>query len=897
MPVCEIRARIAATTFFFHPPAPCSAPAGRRETDAVLSVSRSADTVGEVTLKLGQDDRDAHDRRQPWPPWIFTILLAVAAGLAWRRVAHLRAHAAPPWQVPWPVLAAGFVLAGFTALRFEFLGETHVATLSEVPLLIGLVFARTDQLLIAAVLSSAVVALWRRRALIKVAFNVAARAAETMVAAVCFHAVLGPAPAISARSWLAAFVAVPAANLVSGICVQMAISLSVGRVNWAGLKPVAVVLAGVSVLNVAVGRLAVVALWWDPVAAIPLLGIAVALGVGYRTYGDLRRRHADLERIYRFSRAVSGLVDADQMIYAVLSEAKDLLRSGLAELALQGPGGITRYTLSGDGPVVRIVQPGLHPLQAAVVSAGGGVLAPRATAEMAWTQGLTACGFRDAVAAPMLSDEGLSGTLVVADRLGDDLTFETADLELLEALANHATMALRRSQLLDRLRQEVAANVHQALHDALTGLGNRTLFTEQLEAALARRGTEGVVAVMLMDLDRFKEVNDTLGHHTGDVMLQQIAAQLTQAVGNNGSVARLGGDEFAFVVAAPSRAEVGKVALDVLAGGQATVLVEGLRLEVRASLGVAVVPDDGTDRSTALRRADIAMYHAKMKATGVEFYQPERDPHSTRRLVLAGELRLALETSSIELYYQPQAEMITGRVGGVEALLRWTHPVYGTIAPDEFIPLAEQCGVIRPLTLWALEVGLTQLAVWRREGLDLTLAANLSPHSVFDAELADKLDALLAKTRVPPGALVLEITESSIFGDRPPGRTVLDHLADLGVGLAIDDFGTGFSSLTRLARLPVHEIKIDRSFVTSMLSNADHDAIVRSTIDLARNMELRVVAEGVENERTWIRLGQLGCDVGQGYYLSPPLRASELASWLWQRQRHDVARPLRPLAG
>jgi diguanylate cyclase (GGDEF)-like protein len=852
---------------------------------------------GEVILKLGQHDRDARDRRQPWPPWIFTILLGIAVGLAWRTVAHLRAHAAPPWQVPWPVLAAGFAIAGFAALRFEFLGETHVATLSEVPLLIGLVFARTDQLLIAAVLSSAVVALWRRRALIKVAFNVAARAAETMVAAVCFHAVLGPAAAISARSWLAAFVAVPAANLVSGICVQVAIALSVGRVNWAGLKPVAVVLAGVSVLNVAVGRVAVVALWWDPVAAVPLLGIAVALGVGYRTYGDLRRRHADLERIYRFSRAVSGLVDADQMIYAVLSEAKDLLRSGLAELAMQGRGGMTRYTLSGDGPVVRIVQPGLHPLQAAVVSAGGGVLAPRATADIALTEGLRACGFRDAVAAPMLSDEGLSGALVVADRLGDDLTFEAADMELLEALANHATMALRSSQLLDRLRQEVAANVHQALHDALTGLGNRTLFTEQLETALAQRGSEGVVAVMLMDLDRFKEVNDTLGHHTGDVMLQQIAAQLTQAVGNNGSVARLGGDEFAFVVAAPSRAEVGKVALDVLAGGQATVLVEGLRLEVRASLGVAVVPDDGTDRSTALRRADIAMYHAKMKATGVEFYQPERDPHSTRRLVLAGELRLALETSSIELYYQPQAEMLTGRVSGVEALLRWTHPVYGTIAPDEFIPLAEQCGVIRPLTLWALEVGLTQLAVWRREGLDLTLAANLSPHSVFDAELADKLDALLAKTRVPPGALVLEITESSIFGDRPPGRTVLDHLADLGVGLSIDDFGTGFSSLTRLARLPVHEIKIDKSFVTSMLSNADHDAIVRSTIDLARNMELRVVAEGVENERTWIRLGQLGCDVGQGYYLSPPLRASELASWLWQRQRHDIARPLRPLAG
>jgi diguanylate cyclase (GGDEF)-like protein len=497
----------------------------------------------------------------------------------------------------------------------------------------------------------------------------------------------------------------------------------------------------------------------------------------------------------------------------------------------------------------------------------------------------------------VLTEEGLSGTLVVADRLSDGVTFEAADLELLRALGNHTTMALRSSQLLERLRREVAAKDYQALHDALTGLGNRTLFTEQIGAALAQRRGESVVAVMLMDLDRFKEVNDTLGHHTGDVMLQQIAAQVAKALGNKGTVARLGGDEFAFVIPALTRAEVAQVARDVLAGGQATVLVEGLRLEVRASLGVALVPDHGTDRSTLLRRADIAMYHAKTNGTGIEFYQPERDPHSTRRLVLASELRLALETSALELHYQPQAEMISGRVRGVEALLRWTHPVYGTIAPDEFIPLAEQCGLIRQLTLWALEVGLTQLASWRREGLDLTLAANLSARSVFDAELADELDRLLAKTEVPPGALILEITESSIFGDRPQGRTVLDHLADLGVRLAIDDFGTGYSSLSRLGRLPVHEVKIDKSFVTGMLTNDGHDAIVRSTIDLARNLKLRVVAEGVENERTWVRLGQLGCDAGQGYYLSRSLRASELASWLWQYQRQDlgVVRPLRPV--
>jgi diguanylate cyclase (GGDEF)-like protein len=496
-----------------------------------------------------------------------------------------------------------------------------------------------------------------------------------------------------------------------------------------------------------------------------------------------------------------------------------------------------------------------------------------------------------------VGDECL-GVLIAGDRLNEHQPFEADDLRVIRALATHTGMALNSIRLRRQLVSEVAAKDHQALHDGLTGLANRSLFNERVEAMLGGRSGESVVAVMVMDLDRFKEVNDTLGHHTGDVVLQQIAAQLTEAVAGRGVVARLGGDEFAFVCAAASRAAVAAVAGDVLAAGQATMVVEGLRLEVRASLGVAMAPDHGADRSSLLRRADIAMYHAKTVGTGIEVYQPQRDPHTTRRLVLASELRLALETSALELHYQPKAEIATGRVSGVEALLRWTHPVYGTVGPDEFIPLAEQSGLMRPLTMWALESSVAQLATWRREGLELTLAVNLSARSVFDAQLADDLDRLLARCGVPAGALTLEITESSLFGDRPKGHTALDHLADLGVRLAIDDFGTGYSSLSRLARLPVQEVKIDKSFVTTMLTNEGHDAIVRSTIDLARNLRLRVVAEGVEDEATWRRLGRLGCDAGQGYYLSPPLRAPELATWLWQYQRPARAiRALRPVAG
>ena len=525
-----------------------------------------------------------------------------------------------------------------------------------------------------------------------------------------------------------------------------------------------------------------------------------------------------------------------------------------------------------------------HPLRPMIVATGRGVVAPAQSSGRLLKETPGRSPARDAVAVPVFGDEGLVGILVVADRLGDRITFEDSDRTVLEALATHMSMALRSCLLLDRLRLEVAAKDYQSLHDALTGLGNRTLFTEEVTAALDQPRTDSVVAVMLMDLDRFKEVNDTLGHHTGDVMLQQIATQLVEAIGDHGSVARLGGDEFAFVVPAASRSEVEAIAGEVLAGGQATVMVEGLRLEVRASLGVAIDFDRATDRSTLLRRADVAMYRAKSHGTGIEFYRPESDPHSTKRLVLGSELRLALQTSSLELHYQPKADLRSGQVTGVEALLRWTHPIYGMIPPDEFVPLAEQSGLIRPLTLWVLECGLAQLATWNREGLDLTLAVNLSARSVFDAELAEDLDRLLAANRVAPKALTLEITESSIFGDRPPGHSVIDHLAGLGVRLSIDDFGTGYSSLSRLERLPVHEVKIDKSFVTAMLDNDGSDAIVRSTIDLARNLKLAVVAEGVEDASTWDRLGELGCDTGQGYYLSRPRRANELGGWLWRRQ-------------
>jgi diguanylate cyclase (GGDEF)-like protein len=561
-------------------------------------------------------------RRQPWSTWAFTVLLALIVGLSWPEVTGRLSAISAPWRMPWLLLAAGFAAGHVMAIRFEFLGETQEVTLSEVPLLIGLVFAGTDRLLLATAVGSAAAVLWRRHPPVKSVFNVAVRLLETVVAAVCFHAVLGHAGAISLKGLLAAFVAVPAANLVSAVCVQIVIALSVGRFNRSGLKTLAVVLAGVAVLNVAVAMVAVVLLWVNPLAVLPFLPIAVVLGFGYRSHSGLRRRHRDLEEIYRFSRALVSLTDTDEVVHAVLSEAKSRLRGALAELALDEVDGTARYTLRGDGPLVRRFEPGLHPLRAP--GARGGIVARKTTRDTELAAGLAAGGFRDAVVVPLPTVQDLVGTLLVADRQSDQVSFEPADMQLLEVLANYTATALHAARLLAWLRQEVDAKSHLALHDTLTDLANRSLFNEQVEASLAHSGDASVVAVMLMDLDRFKQVNDTFGHQGGDEMLQQIAAQLTRAVGAKGSVGRLGGDEFAVVTVLDNRAELAIAARDVLSAGHAEMVVDGVRLDVSASLGVAVAPDHGRDRSTLLRAADVAMYQAKANGGGAALYDPER---------------------------------------------------------------------------------------------------------------------------------------------------------------------------------------------------------------------------------------------------------------------------------
>jgi diguanylate cyclase (GGDEF)-like protein len=443
-----------------------------------------------------------------------------------------------------------------------------------------------------------------------------------------------------------------------------------------------------------------------------------------------------------------------------------------------------------------------------------------------------------------------------------------------------------------RFEREAADKEHQALHDPLTGLPNRGLFNTITEKALAARDKNGCMAVVMIDLDRFKEINDALGHFNGDLVIERAAKRLDALCRGDDTVARLGGDEFALLLPnVRTREAVLPIIERVHEALKEPFVVAGLALEVEASMGIAMSPDNGNAAGELLQAADIALYAAKRAHTGAEFYAPEQHRYSPAQLGLVAQLRRAIDQEELVLHYQPKATVGTGEVLGVEALVRWEHRHMGLLFPDAFIPLTEHTSLIRPLTLHLLERALTEVAEWERQGISLTVAVNLSTQMLLDNDLARQVGRLLVKVGVPATKLELEVTESSIVYDPRRASAVLQGLHDLGVRIAIDDFGTGYSSLVSLKQLPVSSIKIDKSFVMAMEESEDDAAIVRSTVELGRNLGLDVVAEGVETPSAVARLSEYGCDYIQGYYLSKPIPADRLTKWLGAYR--DVVVPAR----
>ena len=440
------------------------------------------------------------------------------------------------------------------------------------------------------------------------------------------------------------------------------------------------------------------------------------------------------------------------------------------------------------------------------------------------------------------------------------------------------------AQAFNRMREGIESHEKEILRlayeDRLTGLPNRALFNDRLAGAvnLARRnGTP--LTVMLMDLDRFKHINDTLGHTIGDNVLREVATRLRAALRESDTIARLGGDEFGVLLPTGNEDQIGEVVHKILRAIEQPIEAEGQWLDVGASIGIARFPEHGDKPDTLISRADVAMYLAKAANSEFAFYDATHDGTQQEQLSLLGELRRAMDRQELRVYFQPKIDLRTGRTRGVEALVRWMHPMRGLVPPIEFMPFAERTGFVRTVTRFVLETALTRCGQWLAQGIRLSVSVNISVRDLQNTDLPDIVASLLASCAVPPELVCLEITESSFMENPQRALHTLGRLRALGIRLSIDDFGTGFSSLAYLRKLRVHEIKVDRTFIAAM-EESDDMVIVRSTIELAHNLGLKVVAEGIEDEKSLARLRAMGCDEAQGFFMSRPLPEERLLEWL-----------------
>ena len=788
-------------------------------------------------------------------------------------------------RLAWWQLAVMFACAEVLVFHVESRGEAHSFSLSEIPFLLALVFAPPAVLITARMTGEALaLMLVERQRIAKLAFNLTLFVTESCLALTTYHLLVGSRQALEPHVWVAALSAVGCATVFGAGAVWLVVGWHGEPARLSRILATALITAA---CNSSLATVIGIAILRDRWALIPLAVVALVLVAAYRGYARLSRRYSGLELLYRFTRSTSGAVRSPEAVENVLGHARTLMRAEVASISLlptgQGSAGLSSAFDPATGEVT-LEPPRRLPasLQHRVVTGRESVVIPRRCRIPGLSAVLGELDVRDLLAAPLVSGTGeVVGTVLVANRLGHVTTFDAEDARLFTAFAAQAGIALDNGRLLQRLHDQVQAREHEALHDALTGLPNRALFSRQLGAAVDRAASNGRCAVLLMDLDQFKEVNDTLGHHIGDQLLEVVGDRLHAAVGDRATVARLGGDEFAVLMEdLDDAAEARELAEEIYAAISRPVKLSPVMLAVAASIGIAVLPEHAQDPSTLMQRADVAMYAAKRGQDRIAVYDPGNDWNSELRLRLAGEIRGALDDGDFDVHYQPIVRVSDGAIVTAEALIRWNHPELGELPPDEFIQIAERTGAIEQLTLYVLDQALRQCRAWQRAGLQTRVAVNLPVQVMLDAEWPERVFRMLRRHRVRPGLLTLEITETTLMSD--PARTIsaVHRLADAGIMVAIDDFGTGYSSLSYLQRLPVSEVKIDKSFVQPMVADPVRLKIVRSIVELASSLGLTTVAEGVEDQPTLDCLAGIGCGMVQGHWLSHPVPAAELTARL-----------------
>ena len=858
------------------------AAAAARSPGRGLRVTRDASDAVLVTTTAGSTlGRAAAPVRRPVRPTrrVFAlVLILVAASLVlWTGLRAFPVDPPADLRIPWWLLAVMFAVTEIWVFHIQVGREAQSISISEIPLMLALFYTLPQDLLVARVIGSTLVMLLhRRQTLLKSGVNAALMLADTTVALVVFRLVGGGSTADGWRTWSGGVLACAAAMAVDLVVLSVIIRWYDGKPPLSGLRSL---VSGVAIAAASglLGLMPLLTLRLGPLAAVPLVASSAMLMVGYRAYASLADRHTSLERLFRFSRELSTAPASEDVLPSVLQQARELLRGETAEVMLFGDDATTVSRYDGQHVV------GLDPASASRAAHLARALldGPEAVLVRAM-DGASGAYLRnrdahEAVIAPLRYDGQTVGVLAVHDRMGEVRGFSTSDVQLLQTVANHASVALHNEMLIGRLR-------HDAMHDTLTGLPNRAQVTAESMQALAAARVRGVqVAVMIIDLNGFKAVNDSLGHHVGDDLLRQVAVRFDAAAPDGVTVARLGGDEFAVLVPDCVAADPQQVAAVLLGSLDAHFTVGEERLHLSGSAGIAQAPEHGRTVSDLLKRADIAMYAAKNGAQSCVLYRPDIDVNDPSLLSLMGELRDAIASGEVDIEVEPVVDLLDGRVVSAEALVRWHHPTRGTLRPDLFLPLAERNGLIGPLTSLVLDHAVAACASWRAQGLDIGISVNLSARSLLDATLPSMVAETLARHGLPSDCLVLEITETILLSDADRALGLLADLRGLGARLSLDDFGTGYSSLTHLSELPIQQLKIDRSFVSQVHEAGRDRAIVAAVADLARHIGLEVVAEGIETAETAQRLAELGCQLGQGHFFSTSMAADLLPLWIATR--------------
>jgi diguanylate cyclase (GGDEF)-like protein len=803
-------------------------------------------------------------------------------------------------HLPWPLLAVGFCVVEMKVVSVHFQRETHAFSLSEFPAVIGMFFLPpTEYLLALLVGSGAALVFTERQVLAKLAFNLGNFALTGVVSLAVFHRIVTGDAALGPVDWGAAFAATLAATVVGALTTATVITISGGAPQYEKLPEMLQFGGIVAIANTSLALLAVSLFLVNPMTLILLAVPLATVFVAYGAYVSEREKHERLELLYQSSRILQHSPELDSSLVALLEHARNMFRAEWAQIILyprKATDEALRTTSRHDGAtevMVPVADLDRNPIEQRVrTEARSFLFVPDAVDRKG-------SAIRQAMVTPLRGESDLMGSIVIANRLTEGTAFTTDDLRLLETLANQSAIALENGQLeqslaeLSRLKEQLR---YQAYHDPLTNLANRNLFVERVDERLGVPGAGKVPVVLFLDLDEFKVVNDTLGHAAGDRLLAAAADRIRGCIRADDLAARLGGDEFAILIEdEPDLSRAIAVANRIIEAMRLSFPIEGQEITVGGSVGIAAAKGEMTRADELLRNADVAMYIAKANGKGrAAVFEPTMHAAIVARHALSAELARSLGRGELAVFYQPIVTLATGALEGVEALVRWRHPVRGLVPPDEFIPLAEENGTILALGRWVLEESCRQAAEWTGPGFgeELALTVNLSAAQLREPGFVDDIDRILEETGLAPSRLVLEMTETAMFHDTATTIARLEALRTRGIRIAVDDFGTGYSSLGYLRRFRVDFLKIAREFVDD---DSDQWAFADAIIALGRTLKLRIVAEGIEQEWQLERLRGLGCELGQGYYFARPTDALGFEAYVAARHQAPVGTSRRPL--